>query len=224
MISDGHCQASTFITKSDDPLYSSDHHMLSSDTLLEYDDSTQFEGPNDQPQDSGETAFIDLLTESEPSRDTGNMVCDRLPPAARLINDPGHTSCNFYAHSQAAAAEILILQITQFETLDPEEPAGTCHLFEVNTDLFALAGLDDDWEPIGPQQNSIQSDGSALDDDLGCVALDLGDPSTGFPWHASPCSDAPGFYDVCTATMDQPVLNLDSDDEDMDEEEVVLDF
>ena len=199
--------------------------MLSPDTLLDYEDSAPFEDPNGQHLASGETAFTDLLTESESFHDTGNMVCDRLLPAARLIDDLGHTSCNFYAHGQAAAAEILILQITQFETLGPEEPAGTCRPFEANTDLFTLAGLDDDWESTGLQPNPTQREDSILDDDdLSCVALDLGDPLTGFPWNASACSDTPRFYDVCTAAVDQPVLNLDSDDEDMGEEEVVLDF
>jgi len=224
MASDGRRQASTFITESDDPLCSSDHHMLPSDTLLEYDDSTPSEDPNNQPLDLGEISFMDLFTEPEPSQDTGDMVCDRFLHATRLINDPGHTSCNFHAHDQAAAAEILILQIIQFGAIGPEDSAGTGHL-ETNADLFTLAGLDDDWEPIDLQPNSTQREDSVLDyDALGCVALDLGDPSTEFPWHTSTCSDIPRLDDICAATMDQPVLSLDSDDEDMGEVEVVLDF
>jgi len=167
---------------------------------------------------------MDLFTEPETSQDTGNMVCDCLLPATRLIVDLGHTSCNFHTHTQAAAAEILILQMIQFGALSPEDSAGTGHPFEVNADLFALAGLEDNWEPIDLQPNSIQREDSILDYDvLSCMALDLGDPSTGFPWHTSTCSDVPLFYDICTATTDQPVLSLDSDDEDMGEE-VVLDF
>jgi len=224
MISDGHLQASTFITESDDPLCSSDRHMPPSDTLLEHDDSTPSEDPNDQPLDLGGISFMDLFTEPEPSQDTGNMVCDRPLPATHLIDDLGHSSCNFHAHDPAAAAEIPILQIIQFGALGPEDSASTGYHFEANTDLFTLAGLEDDWESIGLQPNSTQREDSDLDcGALGCVALDLGDPSTGFPWHASTCSDISLFYDICTATMDQPVLSLDSDDEDMGEE-VVLDF
>ena len=224
MTSDGHRQASTFITESDDPLCSSDHNMLPSDTLLEYDDSTSSEDPNDRPLDLGELSFMDLFAEPEPSQDTGNMVRGCFLPATRLIDDLGHTSCNVHAHGHAAATEILILQTIQFGTLGPEDSAGAGHPFEANPDLFTLAGLDDDWEPIDLQPSSTQSEDSVLDyDTLGCMALDLGDPSTEFPWHTSTCSDIPRFYDICTATMDHPVLSLDSDDEDMGEE-VVLDF
>jgi len=70
--------------------------MLSSDTLVEYGDSTPFEDPNEQPLDLFETAFMDLFTESEPSQGTGNVVRNCLLPAARLINDLGHTSCKFH--------------------------------------------------------------------------------------------------------------------------------
>lgn len=224
MTSDGYRQASTFISESDDPLCSSDHHMLPSDTLLEYDDSTPSEDPNDQLLDLSEASFVDLFTEPEPSKGIRNMVCDCLMSATCLIDGIGLTSCNLHAYRQAAAAEILILQMIQFGALGPEDSAGTGHPFEANADLFTLAGLDDDWGSIDLQPNSTQREDSVLDyDALGCVALDLGDPSTGFPWHTSTCSDIPLFHDICTATMDQPVLSLDSDDEDMGEE-VVLDF
>ena len=201
--------------------------MLLSDTLLEYDDSTPSEDPSDQPQDLGEISFMDLFIEPEPLKDTGNTVRDRLPSAIRLIDDLGHTSCNFHKHDQAAAAEILMLQMIQFGALSPEDSAGTGHPFEANTNLFALAGLDDDWEPNDLRQNSAQTEDPALDyDALGCVAFDLSDPSTEFPWRTSTCLDISPLDDICTATMDQPVLILDSDDEDMgeEEEEVILDF
>lgn len=95
MTPDGHCQAHTFITKSDDPLYSSDHHTLSSDTLLEYDDSMLHGAPDNLSLDSDEIAFMDLFTKSESSQDTGNMVRGYLLPSAHLTDDVGHSSCNF---------------------------------------------------------------------------------------------------------------------------------
>jgi len=225
MTSDGHCQASTFITKSDHPSQSSDHYTPS-DALLEYDDSEPFEDPGNPPLDPDETAFMDLFIESESSQDIGNMVCDCLLPAAHLTNDLGYTSRNFHIYGSTAAAEILTLRITQFETLGLDAAADAGHLFETNDDVFTLAGLDDDWESINPQPNPTQRRENAPPDDydLRCMALDLGASSTGFHRHASTRWDVPRFfYDLGTAASDQPVLDLDSDDEEM-REEAVLDF
>ena len=116
-----------------------------------------------------------------------------------------------------------MLQMIRFESLGPEETADTCHLFEANADVFTLVGLDDDWEPIGLEPNHTQDlEHSFLDDDdLDCMALDL-DASSGFPCHARAGSDIPQCYDLGTKALDQPVLDMDSDDE-MGEESV-LDF
>lgn len=94
MTSYGHFQDSTFGTKSDNSLCSSDHCTPQSDTLLEYDGSVPFEGPDDPPPDSDEPPFMDLFTESESSKDTENTVCDCLLPIAHLTNDLGFISCN----------------------------------------------------------------------------------------------------------------------------------
>lgn len=207
MTSDGHRQASTFITKSDDTLCSSDHDIPSSDTLLEYDESTPFEDPGDPPLGSDGIVFTNLFTEPEFPQDTINMVCDCLLLITRLIDNPGYTPCNFHTYDQAAAAEILIFQTTQFETLVPEEAADAGHLY---ADVFTLAGLDGDWESDDLQSNPTQRrKHSLLDDhDLGCMALDLDAPAS--PW----------FRDL--VTLDHPMLDLDSDDE--MGEGAVLDF
>lgn len=222
MTPNGHCQASTFITKSDNPLYSSDGYTLSSDTLLEYGDATPLGGSDDPPMDSDETSFTDLFTEPESSQDTGSMVCDYLRPSTHLISDPGHTSCNFNVYGHGAAAEILIFQMIRFETFGPD----MAHLSEENADAFTLAGLDYDWESIDLKPNPTQrQEHSFLDgNDLGCMALDPDAPSTGFLWHATTHSDVPRFDDLDAATLDQPVLDLDSDDEEMGDEEAVLVF
>ena len=92
MTPDGYRQASGFATKSDDPLDSSGHHMLSSNVLLEHNDSTSFEDPDHEPPlDLEETAFMDLFTESEYSQDIGNVVCDRLQPACHPSNRRSRT-------------------------------------------------------------------------------------------------------------------------------------
>lgn len=77
-------QASTFITKSDAPLYDSEYFAQSSDALPEHDGSDLFEGLDDSPVDADETTFMDLFTEPESSKDTEYMVCGCLIPAARL--------------------------------------------------------------------------------------------------------------------------------------------
>jgi hypothetical protein len=214
MTSDGHRQASTFITKSDDTLCSSDHDIPSSDTLLEYDQSTPFEDPGDPPLGSDEIVFTNLFTEPEFPQGAVNMVCDCLLLITRLIDNPGYTPCNFHTYDQAAEAEILIFQTIQFETLVPEEAADTGHLY---ADVFTLGGLDGDWKSDDLQSNPTQRRKYSLldDDDLGCMALDLDASSAGSHWHASPW-----FRDL--ATLDHPMLDLDSDDE--MGEEAVLDF
>jgi len=226
MTSEGRCQGSTFITKSDHPSQSSDHYTPSSDALLEYDDSGPFEDPDNPPLDPDETAFMDLFIESEPSQDIGNMVCDCLLPAAHLTNDLGYTSCNFHIYGSTAAAEILTFRIIQFKTLGLEATADTGHLIKANDDVFTLAGLDDDWESIDPQPNPTQRRENPPPDDydLHCMALDLDASSAGLPWHVSTRSDVSRFYDIGTDALDQSVLDLDSDDEEMGEEEAILDF
>jgi len=102
-----------------------------------------------------------------------------------------------------------------FETFGLREAADTGHLFGADTDLFTLAGLDDDWKMIDLQPN--------FDDDLGCMALDLDGSPTGFPWHTSTPSDGPRIHDLGAAPLDQTVLELDSDVEETGEE-AVLDF
>ena len=168
---------------------------------------------------------MDLFTESESSQDTEAMVCDLLLFTAHLINDLGYTSCDFHIYDQATAAEKLTFWMPQFETLDPEETFDTGHLFKADTDSFTLAGLDDDWETTDLQPASTQRQRSFFDGDvLGCITLDLGAPLTGFPWYASTCSDVPLFYECGAVTLDQPVLDLDLDEEGTTEEEVVLEF
>lgn len=111
--------------------------------------------------------------------------------------------------------------MTQLETRRPEEISDTCNLGD--TGVFTLAGLDDDLESIDLQPNL---DHPLLDGgESGCMVLDLDAPSAGFLCHASACPDASRFYDLCAA-LDQPVvLDLDSeDDEEMEKEEIVLDF
>lgn len=225
MISDGHCQASTSITESDDPLYSSDHHMLSSDTLLEQGDSTPSGDPDpeDLPLDSDETTFMDLFTETP--RDTGNKVCDSILPGDRLIDDLGHTFCNSHIYGQDAATKTLMLRMTQVGTLTPQEIPGVGPLFEANPGAFTLAGMDDGWESVDMQLNPTQRrDAPPLDDnDLGCVAPDPYALSTAFPWHLGTCSDILQFHDIGFVALGHDVLDLDSDDEEMGEE-LVLDF
>ena len=219
--SDGYRQASTFITKSDDPLHNSDHCIPSSDTLFEYASSTPFENLEDPRLDSDETMFTDLFTGSEPSQDIGNMVCDCLLPATYLIIDTECTSCNSHVYGQPAAVEILIPRMTQLETIGPEETAETGHLFEGETDAFTLAGLDDGWESISLQASPIQTWQHHFlgNNDLGYRAFDLDASPTEFPT----CPDIPRFCDLGTTTLEHPTLDLDSDDE-MGEEEAVLDF
>lgn len=121
---------------------------------------------------------------------------------------------------------MLIFQTIQLEPLCPEETSDTGHLFEANADVFTLAGLDDDWESIEVQPKFTQRrEHSFLDDDgpgLDCVTLNLDAPSIGFSWHTSTRSDVSRFCDLGAAALDQPVLDLDSDDE--MGEEAVLDF
>ena len=112
----------------------------------------------------------------------------------------------------------------QFETFGLKETADTGHLFEADTDLFNLAGLDDDWETIDLQPNPTRSwEHTFFDGDLDCMALDLDGSSTGFTWHASTPSDVPRIHDLGAAPLDQTVLDLDSDFEEASEE-AVLDF
>ncbi|KAF9651367.1 hypothetical protein BDM02DRAFT_3184620 [Thelephora ganbajun] len=115
--------------------------------------------------------------------------------------------------------------IPPFETLGSQETADTGGLSEADADASTLAGLDDHWDSTDLEPNSTQRrELSFLDDDnLGYMTLDLDASSTGFPWHASTRSDISRFYGLDTATLDQPVLDLDSDDE-MYEEEAVLNF
>jgi hypothetical protein len=181
--------------------------------------------PSDPPLDLDEPAFMDLFTEFEPPQDAENMVCEHLLPTTHLINDQGYT-CNFHVYIQAATTGILILWMSQVETPDSEETTDAGHLFRANNDGFTLVGLDDDWETIGLQPSPSQRrDRSFLDDDdLGCMDLDLDASSTGFPWHADTGSDVLCHYDLGSAVLDQPVLDLDSDNEEIAEEEAVLDF
>lgn len=88
-----------------------------------------------------------------------------------------------------------------------------------------MAGLDDDWESVDLQPGPTQQWKRSLldDDDIGSVTLGLDAPSAVFLWHASARSDVSRFDDIDAASLDQPVLDLDSDDEEMGEE-TVLDF
>lgn len=114
----------------------------------------------------------------------------------------------------------------QLEIPGPKGTIDTGCLFGAGDDALASVGLDGDWEMIGPQISLAQKrDGSSLDDhDPGYMVLDLDASSTEFPWHASPRSDAPCFYNLGSAALDQFMLDLDSDDEETAEGETILDF
>lgn len=86
-------QTSTFITKSDDRLHSSDNFVLSSD-VPEYNDPKSLEGLDGLPLGFDETAFVDLFTESKSSQDIGNIVCNCLLPVTRLTHNLGRVACN----------------------------------------------------------------------------------------------------------------------------------
>lgn len=225
-MSDRDFQPSAFSTKSEDPLCNSDHYTPSSDTLLKYEDLAPLADLNDPPLDLGEPAFMDLFTESEPSQERENVVCDCLLPAAHLTSSLGYTYCNFHVYDQAAIAEILTPWMLQFETSGSEEITDPGHLFSTDNDTFTLAGLDDDWETIGLQLSPTQrrSYPPLDDDDLGYMALDRDASLTIFPWHTSICSDFSCFCDLGSTTLNQRALDLDSEDEDIAEEEAVLDF
>lgn len=102
-------QASAFIAKSDVSLHSSDRFALSTDALLGCGDPEPFEGPNNSPLDSDETAFTDLFTETEFSQDTVNVVCGCLIPAAHLTRNLGCVPCNSHTYGPPPAADILML-------------------------------------------------------------------------------------------------------------------
>lgn len=103
----------------------------------------------------------------------------------------------------------------------PEESADTCYLFEGDADVSTLAGLDDD---LDLEQNHSGSQGDSLLDgnDLSRLTPNLTSSSAGFLCHTSA---HPNFSWVCPldVALDQPVLDLDSDGND-GEEEMVLDF
>lgn len=179
---------------------------------------------SDPPLDSDEPAFTDLFTEFECSQDAENMVCDHLLPATHLTNDQGYVYCDFHAYDQAATAGILMISMPQVETSDPEEITDAGHLFRANNDAFTLIGLDEDWETIGPQPSPTQKRDCSFLDDLGCMDLDLDALSTGFPWHAGTRPDVLCYRDLSSTALDQSVLEMDSDSEEIAEEEVVLDF
>ena len=111
---------------------------------------------------------------------------------------------------------------------DPEETTDTGHFFRANNDAFTLVGLDDDWETIGLQpapSPTQRRDRSLLDDDdPGCMDLHLDASPTVFPWHVDIRSGIPCYHDPGSAALDQPVLDLDSDSEEIAGEEAVLDF
>lgn len=67
-------QTSASIAKSDDSLRGSDHFVLPTNPLPEYEIFKPFELLDDLPLSSDDTAFTDLFTESESSQDSGNMV------------------------------------------------------------------------------------------------------------------------------------------------------
>lgn len=71
--------------------------MTSSDTLLEYEAPAPSVGPSDPPPDPDESAFMDLFTKSGSFKDTEDVVCDYLLPAADLTNGLGHAHCDFRA-------------------------------------------------------------------------------------------------------------------------------
>lgn len=89
-----------------------------------------------------------------------------------------------------------------------------------------MAGLDDEWETIDLQPNPAQRrEHSFLDyGDLSCMTLNLDAPLTGFPWHASACSDVSRFHELGATTLVQRALDPDLDDEEMNEGEGVLNF
>lgn len=98
--------------------------------------------------------------------------------------------------------------------------ADVCLLFEGDTDDFTLAGLDDDWESIDLQPSLTVGPEHCFLDELGYMSLDLDASSAGFFHHAG---DFSRHHDL-GAALDQPVLDLDSEADEMGGEEMVLDF
>jgi len=116
--------------------------------------------------------------------------------------------------------------MAQLEIPRSREMTDVCFLFEGDTGVFTLAGLDDDWESIDLRASPVVGREHYFPDSNGldCMPLDLDASSTGFLHHSSDCSDFSRYRDLGTA-LDQPVLDLNSDDDDeMDGEEVVLVF
>ena len=115
--------------------------------------------------------------------------------------------------------------MAQLETLHPKETADDCILFEGDVDVFTLAGLDDDWESISPKASPTAGQGHPiLDNDEPCsVSLCLDAPLTDFLYHGNDRSDFSQYHGH-DAVLDQPMLDLDSDDDEIDREEIVLDF
>lgn len=105
-------------------------------------------------------------------------------------------------------------------------PKETAAVFKGDTDVFTLAGFDDDWDSIDLRSSLIvgQEDCFPGDDELDCMSLDLDASSTGIPYHTSDLSDF-SWHHHLGAALDHPVFDLDSDDDcDMGREEIVLDF
>jgi hypothetical protein len=163
---------------------------------------------------------MDLFTESESSQDAENMVCEHLLPTTHLTNDQGYTPV-ISTYIQAATTEILILWMSQVETLrSPKKQLTLATFSRANNDAFTLVGLDDDWETIGLQPNPPRDETVlSLTTMISAVwiliwmLLRLDFPGTRYLLGCSL------FYDLGSATLDQPVLDLDSDNEEIAEEE-----
>lgn len=117
--------------------------------------------------------------------------------------------------------------MTQLETSRTKETADVCYLFEGDADVFTLAGLDNDLEWIDLRPNpTVGRERSFLDDyELDSTPLSLGASPTGFLHNTSDRSD----FSQCNdpgVTLHQPVLDLgpDEEEEEMNGEEMVLDF
>lgn len=116
--------------------------------------------------------------------------------------------------------------MAQLETPRSREMTDVCFLFGGDAGVFTLAGLDDDWESIDLRASPVVGREHSFPDrnGLDCMPLDLDASSTGFLHPSSDCSEFSRYRDLGTA-LDQPVLDLNSnDDDEIGEGEVVLVF
>jgi hypothetical protein len=113
--------------------------------------------------------------------------------------------------------------MTQLEL--PEEMADVRFFFEGDADVFTLPGLDDDQESIGLRASPTLGREHFFLDRLDSMPLGQDASSNGFLCHTSGLLDFPRYRDL-GAALDQPVLNLDSEDDSVENggEEMILDF